>query len=200
MNAAGTKRLTAAALFGVCLFAVLAFVFIVGQAEESVIERRQVEDVFTPSAELPAPLLDALRWAPDAEDLPRPIEPVTREDLGASWLRAFEQLAIVSRTGITDGVAEYWSGPALLAVQSADWSTMTTQQLGHELKVTFNSADGQVVGLQSESMIRRRYIGPEGVRAWEGTEWIQAVLVLRDGNWRVENFQRTGLDGEWFDD
>ncbi len=197
MNVGATRKLTAAAVGAACVFGVVAFVYAVGNAREQVGQRRETEAVFTPSAELPPALIEALRWHPDPVDLPRELEPATREDLGSSWLRALEQLAIVSQTGESDGLKEYWSGPALTVVETADWSTSAVEQSGHELRVLFQSADGQIIGFETASQLQRTTITPEGQRIWAGIEYFEVVMVLRDGNWRVEHIRRTGADGDW---
>ncbi len=181
---------------------------LVGRGLSRVTQSEKTSDVLIVASELPPELEDALTWLPDAPDLPRPMEPLTRNDVAAAWLRAWAQLAVVETTGDTGGLEVYFSNSALEGVLAShsEPGTNQTRQIGHELKLTFYSEDGQVVGLTSTNsrVLRGRQItGSDGaVRTayFDGSEQYEAVLLLEDGNWRVQHWVRTGTDGQWWNE
>ncbi len=157
--------------------------------------------VFTPAAELPPDLINSVGWAPDADGLPRSIEPLTRADITVSWLRAWEQMTIVSQTGDVSGVETYFSNSALEGVLAGaeSWGDISVHQLGHELEVTFYSEDGQILGLRAnETKLQHREIREGHTLVRQTTESYEAVLVLEDGNWRIHHWVRQSFEpGEW---
>lgn len=166
----------------------------------SVTQGGEAAAIFTDAAELPDELVDAVQWFPDAQDLPRPMEPLTRRDVTSSWIRAWSQLTLAAETGDTSGVEVYFSNSAREAVLSdvENLSTRPLHQFSHELQVTFYSEDGQVLGLTATTGVVREEPFADGQpRFFETTETFESVLVLEDGNWRIHHWVRVAVDGQW---
>jgi len=167
----------------------------------SITSSAETADVFTDAAELPPTLIDSVTWNADPMDLPRPMEPLTRVDVTASWLRAWEQLRIVSETGDTSDIEVYFSSTARenILAQAQEWDETSVRQLGHDLELTFYSEDGQVLGLRStETRVRRRRDAGDRTVTAESNESYEAVMILEDGNWRIHHLVRRSFDqGEW---
>ncbi len=157
-------------------------------------------DVFTEAAELPPELIEAVTWLPDAEGLPRQMEPLTRVDVTAAWLRAWAQIPIVAETGDVTGLEVYFSNSALRGMLDAapDWRDRPSWQIGHEMQLTFYSEDGQVIGLTStKSRFLRTERFDDERRYFDANESYEAVLLLEDGNWRIQHWVRRAAEGVW---
>ncbi len=167
----------------------------------AVARSEQTEDIFTDAAELPPELIEEVTWLPDPADLPRQMEPLTRVDLTSSFLRAWEQMTIVSATGDTSGVETYFAGPARVGVlaRAGEWNDLSVKQLGHTLELSFYSEDGQVIGMTAvESRMQREQVTDAGVITQESLESYDVVLVLDDGNWRIHHMIRREYEpGAW---
>ncbi len=162
----------------------------------SLTRSEQTNAVFSEAASLPPDLIGSVVWAPDPGDLPRQMEPLTREAVASSWLRAWEQLRIVAETGDTSGVEVYFSDPARSSIlEASDWHGRSLRQLGHDLALTFYSDDGQVIGLSSTAtrLLRTERNGDERWQQ-ESTEQYEVVMVLEDGNWRIHHLVRRSVD------
>lgn len=158
-------------------------------------------EVFNDAGVLPDELTEAVTWRADANRATRPMEPLTRDALTASWLRAWEQLRIVAETGDTSGVAVSFSNTALDTVWSGadDWAGQSIGQRGHELELTFYSDDGQVVGLTSHAteLVHSMEMDEERLER-RSTERLDAVLILEDGSWRIHHLVRRSVElGPW---
>ncbi len=155
--------------------------------------------IFTAAAEIPPELAASTVWLPDPDGLPRAMEPLTRDDVTASWIRAWEQLEIVSLTGDTAGVEVYFANSARESVlrNAPLWDGRSISQLGHTLELTFYSEDGQVIGLQStESRLLRSETSETGSFIRNTREGYEAVLVLDDGNWRIHHWARRSFEAD----
>lgn len=173
----------------------------------SVTTSDETEDVFNIAAQLPPSLTDAVDWLPDTEGLPRAVEPLTRDDLRDTWLRAWSQYTVLAETGDTTGLEVYFSSSALdaseLAAAGGEWDGLPPRQINHELRVDFYSEDGQVVALEAteSTMLRAFPTGPTGdgpEALYIADESFEAVLLLEDGNWRVQHLVRRSADGYWW--
>ncbi len=187
------KRNLRVALGGVLMVAATVVVLGTSQLMASLTSSAETADVFTEAAELPPDLIDSVVWGPDPVDLPRSMEPLTRLDVTASWLRAWEQLRIVAETGDTSAVEVYFSSSAREAILSRanSWDGRPVRQLGHKLALTFYSEDGQVIGLRStDTRLERSIEVGDQTLVVESKESYEAVLVLEDGNWRVHHWVR----------
>lgn len=156
-------------------------------------------EIFTAAAEIPPELAASTIWLPDPDGLPRAMEPLTRDDITATWIRAWEQLEIVSRTGDTAGVEVYFANSAQESVlrNAPLWDGRSVSQLGHTLELTFYSEDGQVIGLQSkESRLLRSESTEAGSFIRNTREGYEAVLVLEDGSWRIHHWVRRSFEAD----
>lgn len=156
-------------------------------------------EIFTAAAEIPPELAESTIWLPDPDGLPREMEPLTRDDVTAAWIRAWEQLEIVSRTGDTAGVDVYFANSARESVlrNAPLWEGRSISQLGHTLELTFYSEDGQVIGLQSsESRLVRSESSEAGNFMRNTREGYEAVVVLDDGNWRIHHWVRQSFEAD----
>lgn len=181
------------------LLVALVGVKLVSGVMSSIVSDQATTAIFNDAAELPPELINSIQWLPDeAPETYREMEPLTRVDLAASWIRAWEQLRIASEAGDISGVDTYFANSARIAVlaHANEWDGRTVQQLGHNLQLTFYSEDGQIVGLRStESHLRRSHTLPDGsVLTRETSESYEAILVLDDGNWRIHHWVRRGIE------
>ena len=164
----------------------------------SIVSDQETQDIFTDAAVIPPELLDEIVWLDDPDDLPREMEPLTRIAVTSSWIRAWEQLEIVARTGDTSGVEVYFANSAREGVleRAGQWSGRSVSQVGHDLQLSFYSEDGQVIGLSSvESHLVRTDRVDDVEFTRETRESYDAVLVLDDGNWRIHHWVRRSLEG-----
>lgn len=149
------------------------------------------DDAFHEASVIPESLSGRVHWQPHAADLPRDVEPSTEEAIEGTWVRAFGDLELHAQ-GHADVALETWFiGRALRSaeqfVPSADGATRSVA-LSHEITVDFYSADGQVLSLTSQTLVERTSRNEsESV-----TETFQALLILSDGNWRIEQLVRGG--------
>lgn len=192
------SRLLLRGLLVVLGLASLAFGAVIASSSFATVNSSaELEDVFTDAAELPPELVDQVEWADDPVTLEREMEPLTRTALTSAWLRAWEQVSIVSQTGQVDGVEVYFSNSARESVIAlADsWGDQSRTQLGHDLAVSFYSLDGQIVGLTAnESRFELRRESSVGTRTALTREQFDAVLVLEDGNWRIQHLVRRNVE------
>ena len=164
----------------------------------SIVSDQETQDIFTDAAVIPPELLDEIVWLEDPDDLPREMEPLTRIAVTSSWIRAWEQLEIVARTGDTSGVEVYFANSAREGVleRAGQWSGRSVSQVGHDLQLSFYSEDGQVIGLSSvDSHLVRTDRVDDVEFTRETRESYDAVLVLDDGNWRIHHWVRRSLEG-----
>jgi len=164
----------------------------------SIVRDQETQDIFTDAAVIPPELLDEIVWLEDPDDLPREMEPLTRIAVTSSWIRAWEQMEIVARTGDTSGVEVYFANSAREGVleRAGQWSGRSVSQIGHDLQLSFYSEDGQVIGLSSvDSHLVRTDTVDDVEFTRETQERYDAVLVLDDGNWRIHHWVRRSLEG-----
>jgi hypothetical protein len=134
---------------------------------------------FTPAAEPLSARSETVSWNPSEPDLLRSIERQTRVDVAKAWVGAV--------SGEADDI--WFSGGALERKEDAAQLGVDadTTWIGHQITAYFYSLDGQVLGLEiaSTGVVD---IG-EGDELPVGGSY-EVVLILRDGNWRVERLTR----------
>lgn len=180
------------------LCAAAAVVLLSSAIMASIVRDQETQDIFTDAAVIPPELLDEIVWLEDPDDLPREMEPLTRIAVTSSWIRAWEQMEIVARTGDTSGVEVYFANSAREGVleRAGQWSGRSVSQVGHDLQLSFYSEDGQVIGLSSvDSHLVRTDTVDDVEFTRETQESYDAVLVLDDGNWRIHHWVRRSLEG-----
>lgn len=156
-------------------------------------------DILNIAADIPPGLVDAVTWRADSPGLARPVEPMTRDELSATWVRAWQQIEIASSTGDTTGLEIYFSNSALAALtQAGDSALASGKQIAHDLTIHFYSADGQQVGITANKVELLRSIPVAEGNAWfHAEESYDVVLVLEDGNWRINHWVRRTSDQVW---
>ena len=194
-------KLVALGLLGV---AALGFFLLVTRAATTVSTSEETEEIFNEAAVLPADMTAAVTWEPDGPGLSRQMEPLTRQDITDSWLRAWAQLSLVSEGGDPSGLDVYFMSSALDGLQASlqEMKGRPIHQIGHDLRLDFYSEDGQIVGLEATNtrLLRAVPMG-EAELAWYDTiETYEAVLLLVDGNWRVQHWVRRSVEGRWWTD
>jgi hypothetical protein len=132
-----------------------------------------------------------LSYLPDAKNLPRPMEPFTREAITNDYLLSFEELTYSLLSGDRQGLKSYFQEAALadmLLVSSAlpaefiDW--------GHTLKLTFYAPDGGTVAFTDTFRYAQGVIQGNDLtdlRIAERT--IDVIFQLDDGNWRIHHWR-----------
>ena len=178
------KKWIAAAATLVVVIVVLALLGVISLTVRQTGNGSNPDDAFSPTAVVPEALAAPLTWLDDADDLVRVVEPATREQLTATWLRGNDAL-VRAADGDPTGLDVWFTDAALDAATSrfgGAHATATGHAVAHELRVDFYSLDGQIVVLTAQSEVRR---GTD-----EHVERFESILVLADGNWRIRNLER----------
>ena len=195
------KNLIKLMVFGVMAVAGVIGLGLAARSYEGISQSEETNEVFNAAAQLPPELLEAVIWQRDPENLTREMEPLTRVDLTSAWIRAWEQLSIVAQTGSVAGLEIYFSNSALegLLASAQEVRGRPVNQLSHNLRVDFYSEDGQVIGLTADQVGLVRSVPIGGTLGWvQSVESYEAVLVLEDGNWRVQHWVRRSTDERWW--
>ncbi len=197
----GRKAKIKLAILGFLALLVLMAVMGIVRIFSGITSSQETNEIFNAAAELPPDLLEAITWEPDAPDLPREMEPLTRIDVSSAWVRAWEQLTIAAQTGDTSGMEAYFSNSALEAAldRAADMGGRPIHQLSHRLRVDFYSQDGQVIGLTAPEVrfVRAVPLGDE-IGWLHSVESYEAVLLLEDGNFRIQHWVRREVENRWW--
>ncbi len=136
-------------------------------------------DAFTPAAEPLAVHSETVEWNPDDPGLLRSTERATRTDVANTWAGALSAEADI--TWFAGGALERRLDAAGLGPPAqVRWTR-------HGITTYFYSLDGQVLGLEIDSHGRLDTGEGESISLAERYE---VVMVLRDGNWRVERLTR----------
>lgn len=197
MNVDKIKRLVALLLVGAGAFAVVVAVGGAGRIQQWASAGADPAAAFTEVPAIAPGLERVVTWLPDAPLQQRTVEPVTRQAIETAWTRAWEAQ---HRAAMGDAsLLEAWfSGGALAQAQSIATSVDRPVQLRlgeHQLRVTFYSDDGAVMGVRADPVHIVRIIEIDG--GWHtqaSFESFDVVLLLEDGNWRVRQWQRTGAE------
>ena len=136
-------------------------------------------DAFTPAATSLAARSETVSWNPDEPGLLRTVERQTRSDVASAW------------AGAVSGEADdsWYAGGALERrrdTSSLD-SAVDITWSEHRMTTYFYSLDGQVLGLEISSLGVTPT--PSGALV-PVAERYEVVMLLRDGNWRVERLTR----------
>lgn len=155
------------------------------------------------ATQLPENIGDIVSWADDPQ-LVRGVEPQTRLLVEAAWVRAWHRVSVAQSSGeragvdtwflasLADQVARSTHSPELLGdPREVELSMGGVMQHGHDVRVSFYSLDGSIMALDVVSDLERLLGSGESVRA---SETYEVVMLLSDGNWRVQSLTRTGID------
>lgn len=134
---------------------------------------------FTPALGVVDPA--AVHWGRDEGDLIRPVGDSVRRSVAESYLSA---LAILDGDRSMDGVdpAAYLTGPALRAISAAGGFTPIERR--HRLRVTFHSADGQIIEAHDSSRLVFDFGTGDRLVV---TETAVVVMVQVDGSWHLRH-------------
>ncbi len=133
-----------------------------------------------------------LAWLPDDENSGRELEPFTRAQIEAAYIRAWLQLTFSYQKGEPFGLGTYFTGAALGAVEAATESGLEMEQIAtrHSLELHLYSADGSIVAFTDHAATVAQIL-PAGYSEEVGT--YDVVMFLEEGQWKVRHWQRTAL-------
>jgi hypothetical protein len=143
--------------------------------------------------ELPSGADQLVTWLPDSWTGHRAMEPATRVQIEAAYVRAWAAIGRYQATGDTGPVATAFAGPARTAVLAMPRGTTASWSVAHRLQLTFYALDGEAVAVTDTdaNIVRSSVVG--GLPTITDVhETYQAVLVLQDGYWRIQQLRRTG--------
>lgn len=188
------KRSLAAIAAALGLVAAVFALAGLGAAVEETNGDADPDTAFSATEVVPRALAGQVTWDDDDADLARRMEPTTREQLTATWLRAHDALERAAE-GDRTGLEVWFVGPALDRAEarygpdrSGD-SVAASRPVAHRLRVRFYSLDGQVAVLTSDTTYERPAPGGTGERV-ATVERVEAIVVLADGNWRIRSLER----------
>ena len=134
---------------------------------------------FTDSAEPLSVRSKTVEWNEDEPGLLRSVERQTRIDVAKAWVGAISGEA--NDTWFSGGALQRQAEASRLdASVDIGWDS-------HEITTYFYSLDGQVLGLEISS---NGSFDSQGGNTFAISEDYEVVMVLRDGNWRVERLTR----------
>lgn len=156
---------------------------------------------------VPADLKIDVTWLPDDDDTGRTIDPFTRSQLEATYMRSWLQWNLSYVKGQPYGMKTYFTGPALVAASAAVNNTtakglkIDQTDLVHHLKLHFYSADGSIVSFTDYDVIVAQAIRDSSgavVFAGETRADYDVVMMLDNGNWQVRHWLRQAASVESF--
>lgn len=138
--------------------------------------------------------LPKVDWAP-LNNEGRPMEVQTLSEIERDYLRAWQVRNNALETNSTYGVADYYTDSArvklfqILERNKANNTTIESTTLRHHPKVDFYSADGKLVVLTDENVVRHEHIHSDGksILMRKTTPSYQIMLLLEDGFWRIRH-------------
>jgi hypothetical protein len=148
---------------------------------------------------VPPDLYVRMLWRESRGDIGRQIEPFTRSQIEASYLRAWLQWNFSYLKREPYGLKTYFAGPALAAagdaVRQATAQGLRVDQIdtAHELELQFYSADGAIAAFTDhDALVAQLIRDPSGavVYAGETRADYDVVMLLEDGNWRIRHWVR----------
>jgi len=184
MSKSDVKRIIGLAGLAVGVLAALLLTARVGGFIEST---RTGADLRATLSELDVPVTaGVITWLPSA-DLARPMDPTTRDAIAEAYILGLDILDGHVQLP-PDQYAVHLTGAALRAAQTRS-SAQAPLQRTHTMRITFHSADGQVVELEDSALSALAASG----RLITRTERAIAVLVLVDGVWHLRHRVTTDL-------
>jgi hypothetical protein len=149
---------------------------------------------------VPPDLQTRLVWLADDADTGREMEPLTRRQIEAAYLRAWLQWNLSFERGQPFGLQTYFAGPALDAVRAnvaeiaAQGWRVNQVDTEHILQLHFYAADGSIVAFTDRAANVAQIVTDgqgNAIQAGETTRGYEVVMFLEDGNWRVRHWRRT---------
>lgn len=188
MRTVVAKRFILIAVLGVSVFAAAVLLLGLGQLTERTGSGADPASAFSEIPLVPEQLSELVTWGPDPT-LDRPVEPDTRRFVESAWVRGWAGVDAAQRSGDRSEVTARFVGPLVdqVAQTARPSAPAALTQHGHELEVVFYSLDGSVMALSATSEIERQLLGGPSLRS---TEQYQVVMLLSDGNWRIQHLVR----------
>lgn len=178
MSKSQLKRILGACGLTLGAMAALVLTARIGGVVES---SRTGADFESTLSELSVPVnADGVTWLPSA-DLARPLDPAARELIAEAYLLGLDILD--GQTPVApDEYAVHLTGPALQAAEDGLPVDSLTRR-SHTMRITFHSADGQIVELEDQATRAVAASGAVIARRERAT----AVLILIDGVWHLRH-------------
>jgi hypothetical protein len=153
--------------------------------------------IFNEPIQAPVELLEVIEWQPDPPRDGRRLEPTARDRITESYAQAWSSLDRSGRGDPEAPIDVYFSGPALEAAREASGSgaAVALVQLDHQLELQFYSDDGQVVALEVGARMVRLIGEGEQQIVVPSTERFDVVMLLEDGNWRIQQLTSVPAGG-----
>ena len=148
---------------------------------------------------VPPDLHVKLDWRADDAAIGRTIEPATRAQIEAGYIRAWLQWSLSYTKGQPYGLKTYFEGPALDAVSSAvadaaaQGLAVEQTDTAHQLQLHFYSANGAIASFTDHSALVAQVIRDRSgtiVYAGETRADYDVVMFLQDGDWHVRHWVR----------
>lgn len=154
--------------------------------------------------ELPPGTPVALSWLPDAADTGREMEPWVRRQIGATYLRAWDQLNLSWARDEPYGLRTYFVGPALatlnavLTEATTDGLQVSQRNARHCLELHFYSADGSIIAFTDQCLTLDMavFADDQPLLVEQETAVLDVVMFLEDGNWRVRHWVRRSAEAQ----
>lgn len=186
MNKSQVKRIIGLGGLVLGVFSALLLTARVGGFIEST---RTGADLETTLSELAVPVsAEVITWLPSAE-LARPLDPTTRDAIAEAYLLGLDILD--GRVEVpSDEYSRHLTGAALRAAQTRTAQRQPPLSRAHTMRVTFHSADGQVIELEDSAASVLAAAGRLVTRDERAT----AGLILIDGVWHLRYRVLTDLE------
>lgn len=206
------RRFKRVAAVGLLVVAAVVGLLVLRQAGRAIVRSATGADptsIFNDIPPAPAEVRSALHWLPDPERDGRPMEPRTRTAITDAYARALSAIDRAGRGDVDAALGDYLSGPALdAAVATARWAegdagggavgvdSVATIHVRQDLRLDFYSDDGSVVAVGvPEAELVRVVDAVDGRRSVVGTtEHWRFVMLLEDGNWRVQQIEAVDVE------
>ena len=182
----------------VALIGLILGLMAVRQVADAVLRSATGADPASVFNEVPPPpsdLLGIIEWLPDAPRDGRVMEPTTRAMITDAYARALAALDRAGRGDDSAPLGDYLGGPALEVAlgQLGDARAVdaTTVHLRQQLRLEYYSDDGAVVAVSVPrvEIVRTLEAAGTGRRVLPSDESWRFVMVLQDGNWRVQQLE-----------
>jgi hypothetical protein len=157
---------------------------------------REKTEIFNEVKDLPSVYTPKVNWLAD-EVLERPMEIHTRKILERDFVKALYQRNLAILTKDTSKIEDYFTVLAKDKVKTKidEQKNYSIEQieLNHNLKLSFYSADGQIVAFSdydSEHMERVWIKDQKDMLNDQSTASYQVIMMWEDGYWRIQNMKR----------
>ncbi|MFI7600109.1 hypothetical protein [Actinoplanes sp. NPDC049681] len=146
-------------------------------------------------AELPPEADRLVTWLPDGNDVQRVLDPATRVQIEAAYVRAWAAIGRYQTTGDTEPVASTFAEPARSAALAVPRSATASWSIAHHLELQFFALDGMTVSVRdTDANIVRSAVTAGLPTLTDVHETYDVVLVLQDGYWRIQQLRRVATE------